>query len=332
MNMHVAMVPARMRVAVIGAGMAGLSCADRLVHAGHCVALFDKGRGPGGRMSTRRMQTALGDVEFDHGAQYFTVRDPAFMAQVARWSARGVAAPWPVAGTGAWVGVPGMSAVVRDMAEQHDVTFGWHVSGLVRREGAWFLSGESADSGRDQRGPFDAVVVSLPPEQAAAIVALHDLALASTALAARSQPCWTAMFAFGEKLTTARDCVRETGVINWAARNSAKPGRRGPETWVVQAKPDWSAANIEMPADDVAARMLDELRKALGIAMPDPAVAAAHRWRYAMSGGSDLGALWSEQSRIGICGDWLLGPRVENAWVSGKSLASRMLETVAAVV
>ncbi len=327
--MHVAMVPARMRVAVIGAGMAGLSCADRLVCAGHSVALFDKGRGAGGRMSTRRMQSPLGDVEFDHGAQYFTVRDPGFMAQVARWSARQMAAPWPVAGTGAWVGVPGMSAVVRDMAEQHDVTFGWHVSGLVRREGAWFVSGESAGV-REQRGPFDAVVVSLPPEQAAAIVALHDLALASTALAARSQPCWTAMFAFDARLETARDCVRETGVINWAARNSAKPGRLGPESWVVQAKPDWSAAHIELAADEVAARMLAALVEALGIAVPTPVVASAHRWRYAMSAGSDLGALWSETSRIGICGDWLLGPRVENAWVSGKALANRMLETVAA--
>lgn len=312
--------------------MAGLSCADRLVDAGHRVALFDKGRGPGGRMSTRRMQTALGDVEFDHGAQYFTVRDPGFMAQVARWSARGVAAPWPVAGTGAWVGVPGMSAVVRDLAEQHDVAFGWHVRGLVRRDGGWFVSGESSADGNEERGPFDAVVVSLPPEQAAAIVALHDLSLAATALAARSQPCWTAMFAFDGRLASERDCVRETGVINWAARNSAKPGRRGPEAWVVQAKPDWSAAHIELAADEVAARMRAALGAALGIVVPEPAVSAAHRWRYAMSSGSDLGALWSETSRIGICGDWLLGPRVENAWVSGKALASRMLETVATAV
>ena len=317
-----------MRVAIVGAGMAGLSCADRLKRAGHHVSLFDKSRGPGGRMSTRRMQTPLGETQFDHGAQYFTVRDPAFMAQVARWSAGGVAAPWPAAGTGAWVGVPGMNAVVRDMADHHDVTFGWHVRGLVRRDGCWHLAGETSAGERVQSGPFDTVVVSLPPEQTAAIVALHDLSLASTALSARSQPCWTGMFVFDAKLPTDRDAVRDAGSISWAARNSAKPGRTGPEAWVVQANPNWSGAHIEETSEMVAEQLLSALSGALSIKMPVPVTASAHRWRYAMSTGSNLGALWSEQSQIGICGDWLLGPRVENAWISGNTLATRIIATV----
>lgn len=317
-----------MRVAIVGAGMAGLSCADRLKRAGHIVSLFDKGRGPGGRMSTRRITTPLGEAMVDHGAQYFTVRDPAFMAQVACWSACGVAAPWPAAGTGAWVGVPGMNAVVRDMADRHDVSFGWHVRGLVRRDGAWHLTGDAADGARVQSGPYDAVVVSLPPEQTAAIVALHDLSLASAALAARSQPCWTGMFVFDARLPTNRETVRDSGLIDWAARNSAKPGRGGPEAWVVQANPQWSSAHIEEPAEMIATQLLSALSGALSIKMPAPVTATAHRWRYAMSTGSNLGALWSEQSRIGICGDWLLGPRVENAWISGKTLATHILSTV----
>lgn len=317
-----------MRIAIIGAGMSGLSCADRLKHAGHSVALFDKGRGAGGRMSTRRMHTPLGEVHVDHGAQYFTVRDPAFMAQVARWSASGVAAPWPAAGTGAWVGVPGMSEVVRDLAQQHDVSFGWHVRGLVRRDGAWHLTGDTSTGERVQSGPFDTVIVSLPPEQTAAIVALHDLSLAAAALAARSQPCWTGMFVFEQRLATDRDAVRDSGLINWAARNSAKPGRAEPEAWVIQANAHWSGEHIEEAADVVATRLHMALGEALAIEMPAPVMASAHRWRYAMSTGSDLGALWSEQSRIGICGDWLLGPRVENAWLSGKALANRILSTM----
>ncbi len=318
----------KMQVAIVGAGMAGLSCASRLVRSGHKVSLFDKGRGPGGRMSTRRMQTPLGEAHFDHGAQYFTVRDPAFMAQVARWSASGVAAPWPAAGTGAWVGVPTMNAVVKEMADQHDVSFGWHVRGLVKRDGRWFLTGDTAREERAEAGPFDAVVVSLPPEQAAAIVALHDLSLAATALAARSQPCWTGMFAFAGRVPSASDTVRDCGIIGWAARNAAKPGRKGPETWVVQASPHWSAKHIDDSAEDVARRLLHSLGEALDILMPEPVVSAAHRWRYAMSTGSNLGALWSEHSKIGVCGDWLLGPRVENAWISGRHLAAKMMASV----
>lgn len=276
-------------------------------------------------MSTRRMSTPLGEAHFDHGAQYFTVRDPAFMAQVARWSASGVAAPWPAAGTGAWVGVPTMNAVIKEMADRHDVSFGWHVRGLVRRDDRWFLTGDSAAGERIQAGPFDAIVVSVPPEQASAIVALHDLSLASTALAARSQPCWTGMFAFSERLPTKADTVRDAGLISWAARNTAKPGRKGPETWVVQASPHWSTGHIDDASEQVAQALLAALGEALGMPVPEPMIASAHRWRYAMSTGSNLGALWSTQSRIGICGDWLLGPRVENAWISGRSLAIRMM-------
>lgn len=48
-----------MRIGAIGAGMAGLSCAQALRRQGHAVVLFDKGRGPGGRMSSRRIDTRL---------------------------------------------------------------------------------------------------------------------------------------------------------------------------------------------------------------------------------------------------------------------------------
>jgi len=85
-----------MRIGIVGAGMAGLACAEELTRHGHAVLLFDKGRGPGGRMSTRRIQTSAGEAYFDHGAQYFTVRDDAFRRQVAGWASEGVAAAWPV--------------------------------------------------------------------------------------------------------------------------------------------------------------------------------------------------------------------------------------------
>ena len=81
-------------IAVIGAGLAGLSCAQALLRAGHTVHVFDKARGPSGRMSTRRAEDAHGPWQCDHGAQYFTARDPAFRAEVARWQQAGVAAVW----------------------------------------------------------------------------------------------------------------------------------------------------------------------------------------------------------------------------------------------
>ncbi len=77
-------------LALIGAGIAGLSCATALQQAGLAVCLFDKSRGAGGRMSTRRGD----DWQCDHGAEYFTARHPDFRAEVARWQRVGVAGWW----------------------------------------------------------------------------------------------------------------------------------------------------------------------------------------------------------------------------------------------
>ena len=58
--------------AVIGAGLAGIACAQRLAGAGWQLRVFESQRAPGGRIATRRFEAA----SFDHGAQYFTAREP----------------------------------------------------------------------------------------------------------------------------------------------------------------------------------------------------------------------------------------------------------------
>ncbi|MEI6644242.1 MAG: FAD-dependent oxidoreductase [Novosphingobium sp.] len=307
-------------VAIIGAGMAGLSCAEVLAKEGWQVTLFDKGRKAGGRMASRRLDTGHGPATFDFGAQYFTVRDSGFAAQVAQWAEAGLAERWPEAGGDAWIGAPAMNAVLGDMAARHDVRFTHHVSGLAREGGRWRLLGEGMPGEQ-----FDAAVLALPAEQAAPILTLHDFELARTALFARSQPCWSGMFAFPDPLTHGPNILRDHGILAWAARNSAKPGREGPESWVVQATPQWSTMHLERTPEDIGPLLLAALGEATGAPVPAPLAHSIHRWRYALSAGTGLGCLWNETLRIGACGDWLLGPRVECAWISGRTLAKRML-------
>ena len=311
-----------MRVAIIGAGLAGLACAERLTAAGHRVALFDKGSRPGGRMSVRRLATVLGDARFDHGAQYFTARDAGFRARVDEWGRAGLAAPWPAAGPDAWVGTPGMDAPVRDLAGRHDVLWSARVDAALSDAGGWRLGGEGVPGER-----FDAALAALPAEQAAALLAPAAPEMAARAAATPSQPCWTVMAAFAERLPVGADVLREEGVIGWAARNSAKPGRSGPEGWVVQAGPEWSRRHLEDNPDAVTAALLRALAERAGAALPAPLATAAHRWRYARSGQAGEGALWNASLGLGACGDWLLGPRIESAWLSGQALAEAVIDT-----
>ena len=305
-----------MRIAIVGAGMAGMSCGQRLSRLGHEVGLFDKGRGPGGRMATRRMEDGGTTLHFDHGAQYFTARDPRFVEQVAHWEASGVAARWAAAGDDAWVGTPAMNAPLKAMAGELGVQFGTRIEQLVRDGEGWQIDGEGAPDAR-----FDAVLVAVPAEQAGPLLQPHAPAMATLADQTASDPCWTLMAGFEAPLALVQDTLRQRGPIGWAARNNAKPGRANEECWVIQASPEWSRAHLEEDAETVAAALLAELAEANGGPLPRQLGATAHRWRFARSGTAGEEALWDAEQRIGVCGDWLIGPRVEAAYMSGLLLA-----------
>lgn len=307
-----------MTIAIIGAGMAGLSCATRLAAEGHTVSVFDKGRGPGGRMATRRAEVDGEMLHFDHGAQYLTVRDDRFAKQVADWETSGVVARWPAAGEGAFVGVPGMNAPIKAMAAALDVRFGMRIETFGRSGDCWRLDGDGTSD------LFDTVLVAVPAEQAGPLLVAHSPEMAQLAEDTVADPCWTVMVAFESALDHA-DTIRDAGAIGWAARNSAKPGRDDGECWVVQASPDWSREYLEDEPDSVIKLLLEELRETVGGPLPVIRHAAAHRWRYARSGAAGEGALWHKEGRIGACGDWLIGPRIEDAYISGLELAEKVM-------
>ena len=309
-----------MMVGIVGAGMSGLACAEALVRNGHTVTLLDKGRGAGGRMSVRRIATPQGEASFDHGAQYFTLRDPGFRARAEDWLARGYIAPWPAAGPDAYVGTPGMNAPVRQMAEGLPVQWAARVTQLTRKGTGWIMHLETGSVVE-----ADAVVLALPAEQAAELTASIAPALAARAQATQTLPCWTVMVAFAERLPITLDCWRgdEGAPLGWAARNGSKPARTGPEAWVLQASPGWSLQNLEATQDEVIATLLGALWDRLG-SVATPIAQSAHRWRYARSGTEGSGALWDGDLRLGLCGDWLIGPRVEAAWLSGTAQAAQI--------
>lgn len=296
-------------IAIIGAGMAGLSCATALKAAGRTVALFDKGRRPSGRMASR----TAGAFAFDFGALYMTARDDDFIAQLAAWEAAGVAARWPAAGDDAWVGTPTMEAPLVAMAQALDVRWSTHVHALRRDAAGWWLQLEA-----EAAGPFAAVVLALPAEQVAPLVAEHDDRLATLARAHASAPCWTVMLGFDRPID-APALLEGGGIIDRAARNPAKPGRSGGEAWTIHADADWSAQHIEAERDWVVEQLTAALAARVA-ELPDPVHGAAHRWRYARSDGAGIGCYRADG--LGACGDWLIAPRIEAAWLSGRKLAA----------
>ena len=324
-----------MTIAIIGAGMAGLSCAQALVKAGREVRLFDKGRGPGGRMSTRRMQTPMGEIRWDHGAQFFTARNARFRAAVDDWAAAGAAAEWNgkflELGSGTseimesadprFVGVPGMNGVIRHLARDLAVDWTQRANAIQGTPGNWTIQFEDGET----EGTFDHVIVAVPAEQAADLLQAPAPKLAAQAASVSSAPCWAVLLAYDAPLNAGFDGARIKGApLSWIARNTSKPGRDAGEAWVLHASPEWSRENVDEQKEEVAAKLIRNFRAMSGA--PEPVFSAAHRWLYAMVetrvAVQDFG--WDDASSIGACGDWYIAPRVEAAWLSGAMLADHL--------
>lgn len=332
-------------VGIVGGGIAGLAAAHVLADAGVRVTVRDKGRGPGGRASTRRRD----GHQFDHGAQYFTARDARFRAVVADWHRRGVVAEWrarfaAVDAPGAlrpvradeprWVGVPGMSALAGDLVaglarfgERATVRFGALVARLERTGDGWVTW---CDDGTASE-PVDALLVCTPAPQALALVEGHP-AIADRVRAATMTPCWAAMCAFDAPLDIGADALfvnLEGEPLAWASRDGSKPGRPAGERWVLHATPAWSGAHADDAPAQVARALLDALAAATGRALPAPTFADAHRWRYAQGALDPApGAIVDAASGLAAAGDWCHGARIEGAWRSGVTAAERLLAGV----
>lgn len=308
-----------MRVAVIGAGIAGLACADALRAAGHAPTIFEKARSVGGRMSTRQAARGEAEISFDHGATHFTVRSEAFKALVEDWYARGLAAPWPAAGLHAWVGTPTMDAPIKDMARDHQICLATAITAFTRQGPLWAVHSE-----KQRFDGFDAVVLAIPAEQAAPLLSLHDFEMARAALSVTSRPVWSATFLFAERISSVPDFLRDPAPLVHAVRNNARPGRSDTEHWVVQANWNWSEANIAQKPHTVSSALFAILEDVAGEPLPEPLLADAQLWRFAQPSGSDLGHLWNGAIGIGACGDWLSHGFVEYAWQSGNALGEAM--------
>ncbi|WOR14709.1 NAD(P)-binding protein [Hyphomonas sp. FCG-A18] len=251
-----------MAIAVIGAGMAGLSAAQELLSAGKEVRLFDKGRGPGGRMSTRWVELNGQQVRFDHGAQYLTARSDQFQSVLEGWVESGVAAEWqaqivdldhhgqakPRPKQKRYVGTPGMNGIIRHLASDLDVKWGMRVIDIQKTSGQWRLVFED---GRAEDG-FEAVILAIPAEQLPPLTRQCAPEIAKVAERIQSEPCWTTLAVFKDRVPAEWQAARTSeGAVAWIANNASKPQRGDFEAWVLQASANWSRTHLEDDKDAI---------------------------------------------------------------------------------
>lgn len=312
----------RAEVGVVGAGLAGLAAAGRLREAGVGVRVYEARQAVGGRLG----HGALGPVECDGGAQYFTVRRPEFRRAVEAWTREGIVAPWegrtvalregetgsPPGDGPRLVGVPRMNAPAGRLAEGLEVVTGAAVRSLARRDGAWRLAGSGFEAAHR------VVVLALPADRAAALAAGERPDLAARCAGASLNPCWAVAYVPLQPLGLGFDgAFVQDSPLQWAARDTSKPGREGLETWVLHASAAWSSARGGWAAERACRALLSAFFRAADRRPVEPREIAGRLWRHARAESPlEAGALAADG--LAVCGDWAAGNRVEGAYISGR--------------
>ena len=327
-------------VAIIGAGISGLTAARMLTDAGIKVTVFEKSRGVGGRTANRRSEHG----SFDHGAQYFTVKDREFRSLIDRLISKGAVASWTNPADPSspdivhlsngvisqrslsnekYVGTPAMNSICKHLSHEIEVVFNSRVVEVLECPGKvqLRLQGEEKATG------FDGVIISTPSFQASELT--KEWPKLSAALEAiEMRPCWACLATFEHPVTS--DWVGaflKDSHIAWIARNNTKPGRNSKtENIVIHATAEWSQAHLKTSQHAVAEMLLEEFWLKTGLSRQPAGYLNAHLWRYAVAAEElHLECLSSSSSNLVICGDWAHGSRVEGAFLSGRSASTKML-------
>ena len=329
-----------MKVAIIGAGIAGLTAAQNLKESGVGVQVFEKSRGLGGRLCSKRLEWGSVDI----GAQYFTARDPEFKEQVEAWQQAGAATPWRftphIIDDGRlttkpdtalrYVATPKMNSLAHAMSSGFDIRLRTRVTGLVAVTGGWRLGTES---GLLTNEVFDWVIVALPAEQAKQLLAEHTI---STLIPpAVHLPCWALAMATRGKVQEEVQGIFGDDRVSWVSRLTAKPGRQYSgnfdDVWMLHFSSEVSRQEGAEVRDMLPRWGIQWLYKTLGGESQSALKLVhsySHFWRYARVAESVDGLkpfLIDREQGLAVAGDWCCGGRVEGAYLSAKKLVKHIL-------
>ena len=314
------------KVAIIGAGIAGIAAGCALRDRGASVIVFDKGRAAGGRVCTGRSA----ELTADHGAQYFTAREPNFRALIDRLLAANIVARWqgpfrtlrlgtfgpdPQPDSVRYCGVPGMSALPRAMSLSMPICLGVQIERTHRHLNGWQL----VDASGVLHGPFDSLVLALPPAQAAMLLPATE-PMRAVFSRVRMAPTLCAVVSFAAMPTPAAGGLFvDDPALSWVAHDGGKPMRSGAATFVLHSTAPFAHQHWDADAVAWGALLVASFARALGVALPAVLAMRTHRFRYAQCEREAQEGLCvhdAEQQLIAV-GDYAAAGRVEGAWRSG---------------
>ncbi len=347
-------------IAIIGAGLAGLTCAQQLHQAGYRVVVLEKSRGVGGRLATRRLH----DTVADHGVRYLEPQGTVLQQLIERLVQCGILQSWtntiyelqPIqperivspASTSLltphpsqvtrYVAPSGMTAVAKVLATGLEIWRNRRVQAInLTEERSWQLILDATESPKELRAR--AIVVAIPAPQA--LMLLEPSAQTSlppevlnTLRSVEFDPCLSVMAGYSVEaieqfpLPTWKACnLSNDSDLAWIGLDSSKRLDPKMPIFVLQSTAEFAKRYLDVEDLKPAGQQL--LSHAAQLLIPwldTPEWFQVHRWRYAFPchplNQDCLDAV--TPLPLVCCGDWCGGNLIESALHSGLAAATQI--------
>jgi renalase len=326
------------RIAIIGAGISGLSLAHHLKPYMDCV-IFEKARGVGGRMSTRYAD----EFFFDHGAQFFTARNKEFQKFLAPYIQTGLIQEWSgkiinleigkKESKRMWfephyVAAPNMNSLCKYLAEELTIHLNTEVAPLTQKgEDGWSLLSKENIS----LGVFDWVISTAPAAQASTLFH-HFLPKNAEIDKVSMKGCYALMIGF--KVPWDKKWIAaqiDNNPLRWISVNSTKPARsKELTTFVVHSTHSWAEEHINDDMQAAQEFLVGQFEEITGLRCNNADYLSTHRWRYATIDKADEPkepeCYFDDLHQIAATGDWASVSRIEDAWLNAYKLSKLILK------
>ncbi|MCY7367558.1 MAG: FAD-dependent oxidoreductase [Chamaesiphon sp.] len=329
-------------IAVIGAGIAGLTCAQKLQQAGKSVVLIDKSRGLGGRLATRR----LAGTHADHGVCYLQPKGDLFRAWIAELVAAGILRVWtegihslssdgilqpPTKSVPYYAAPLGATSIAKYLGRDLEIIGDKLITAISLMEHGWRLSSKDPEFSLTA----EQIVFATPPAQALVIAKTQiDPACIQQLSSVQFSRSITAIAVYPTTDQNAAAAITWQGIhciehptLAWIGLDSSKQLNPTQPVLVVQSSAAFAEQYFDAPDLAIIGQKLIDAIVPLVPALTQPELIQVHRWGYAFAQNPLSERFLTAQTiaPLYFCGDWCGGNRVESAYLSGMTVADKIL-------
>lgn len=330
-------------IAVIGAGIAGLICAQQLTQAGYSVVVVEKSRGVGGRIATRRLH----DTFADHGTCYLQPQGEPLERLVRVLHDCHVLEVWTdrvyelaphqkqlqaTKPSPRYIAPTGMTAIAKFLATGLEIWLNRRVGAIApTAEDYWHFTCDPTDTIAAK-----AVVVAIPAPQALMLLeSLSDNGLPAVFLEelrlVEFDPCLSVIAGYTNQSQLEPEWRALTFIddpyLDWVGWDSSKRIAASAPVIVLHSSAKFAQQHLD--TDDLHPAGYQMLSQAAERLLPwfnTPEWVQVHRWRYAFPRRPWQQAYLSAETPLPLvcCGDWCGGNQVGSAMLSGLAAAEQI--------